>query len=275
MPLQDTDPTPSFGGFGLRGHLSGAIANLVTDDIVLGRGLSDSIFRLLACSSSKEMERYLRSQGIPWSPSQLRDEEAELEEWNDEVDPSEGEVDEVTELVLQILSNDLTKEQANEDGNSEEEQPRPSNKPKPDQEPKNDDPQTPARQLPPIDEVNVRPLDTGGLLSVKRDPTGGGGRGTVPGMPPTREQEEWERAIGHRGEEIVYKREVARVKASGGDESKVVWVSQDNPGSDFDINSIDGDGKTLWIEVKSTSGSDGRFRWSKAEFDRVPFACRG
>ena len=99
----------------LRGHLSGAIANLVTDDIVLGRGLSDSIFRLLACSSSKEMERYLRSQGIPWSPSQLRDEEAELEEWNDEVDPSEGEVDDVTELVLQILSNDLTKEQANED----------------------------------------------------------------------------------------------------------------------------------------------------------------
>ena len=88
-------------------------------------------------------------------------------------------------------------------------------------------------------------------------------------MPPTREQEEWERAIGHRGEEIVYKREVARVKASGGDESKVVWVSQDNPGSDFDINSIDGDGKTLWIEVKSTSGSDGRFRWSKAEFDRA------
>ena len=253
----------------LRGRLSGAIANLVTDDIVLGRGLSDSIFRLLACSSSKAMERYLQSQGIPWSPSQLRDEEAELEEWNDEVDPSEGEVDEVTELVLQILSDDLTKEQANEDGNLEEEQPPPSNRPKPDQEPKNDDPQTPARQPPPIDEVNVQPLDTGGLLSVKRDPTGGGGRGTVPWMPPTREQEEWERAIGHRGEEIVYKREVARIKASGGDESKVVWVSQDNPGSDFDINSIDGDGKTLWIEVKSTSGSDGRFRWSKAEFDRA------
>ncbi len=253
----------------LRGHLSGAIANLVTDDIPLGRGISDSIFRLLACSSLKAMERYLQSQGIPWSPALHRDEEGELEEWNDEDEPSESEGDEVTELVFQMLSDDLTKEQANDAEDSEEEQPPPSNKQNPDQKPKNDPPQSPARQLPPIDEVTVQPLATGGSLSVKGSSTGAGGGGSGSWSPPTPEQEEWERSIGHRGEEIIYRREIARVNALGGDESKVVWVSQDNPGSDFDISSIDDNGKKLWIEVKSTGGTDGRFRWSKAEFDKA------
>ena len=253
----------------LRGRFSSAIAGVVTDDIVLGRGLSDSIYRLLACSSPKEMERYLGSRGIPWTSSQVRDEETDLEDWNDDVDLSEGQNDEVTDMFLQMLADDFTQGPVEEEERSPEHEPRPPNKPEPGLKPPIDPIQPPARQLPPIDEVNVQPLDTGGPLSVKRDPTGGGGLGTVPWMPPTREQEEWDRAIGHRGEEIIYKREVARVKASGDDESQVVWASQDNPGSDFDINSIDGDGKTLWVEVKSTSGRDGRFRWSKAEFDRA------
>ena len=253
----------------LRGRLSGAIANLVTDDLPLGRGLSDSIFRLLACSSLKGMERYMQSQGIPWSPSKRRDEEGEHEEWNDEVDPSEVEADEVTELVVQIIADDMTSDQANEDEDSKEEQPPPSNKPNPDQEPRNDPPRLPSRQLPPIDEVAVQSLATGGSLSVKGSPTGAGGGGSPSWRPPTPEQEQWERSIGHRGEEIVYRRERARVKGLGEDESKVVWVSQGNPGSAFDINSIDDQGKKIWIEAKSTSGTDGRFRWSKAEFDRA------
>ena len=148
----------------LRGRLSGAIANLVTDDISLARGLSDSIFRLLACSSLKGMERYLQSQGIPWSPSKRRDEEGELEEWNDEVDPGEVEADEVTELVVQIISDDLTKDQENGDGDSEEEQSHPPNKPDHDHKPENDPPRPPARQLPPIEEVAVQSLATGALF---------------------------------------------------------------------------------------------------------------
>ncbi len=168
-----------------------------------------------------------------------------------------------------MLSDDLTKEQANDSENSEEEQPPPSNKQEPGQQPKDDPPQSSARQLPPIDEVSVQSLATGGSLSVKGSPTGAGGGGSGSWSPPTPEQEAWERSIGHRGEEIIYRRERARVNALGGDESKVVWVSQDNPGSDFDISSIDDNGKKLWIEVKSTSGTDGRFRWSKAEFDKA------
>ena len=63
----------------LRGRLSGAIANLVTDDVALARGLSDSLFRFLPCSSPREMEQYLKSQGIRWAPSQIRVEETEPE----------------------------------------------------------------------------------------------------------------------------------------------------------------------------------------------------
>ena len=253
----------------LRGRLSSAIAGIVTDDIALGRGLSDSIYRLLACSSPKEMERYLQSKGIPWTSSQVRDEKTELEAWNDEAGPNEGEADEVSEFVLQMLSDDLTKEQAEEAESSTDDEPPPPNRLEPNSKPTTNPVQPPARQLPSIDEVTVESLGTGGALSVQGAPTGVGGRGSSSWTPPTREQEQWERSIGHRGEEIIYRKEIARIKALGGDESKVVWVSQGNPGSDFDINSIDDDGKTLWIEVKSTSGSDGRFRWSKAEFDKA------
>ena len=132
---------------------------------------------------------------------------------------------------------------------AEEELPPPSNKPKPDQEPRKDLPQPPARQLPPIDEVTVLSLATGASLSVKGSPPRVGGGGSGSWRPPTPEQEEWERAIGYRGEEIIYMREIARVKALAGDESKVVWVSQGYPGSDFDINSIDDKENKLWIEV--------------------------
>ena len=45
--------------------------------------------------------------------------------------------------------------------------------------------------------------------------------------------------------------------------------SKSNPTSDFDFMSVDDDGERIWIEVKATSGRDGRFRWSKAEFDRA------
>jgi hypothetical protein len=52
-------------------------------------------------------------------------------------------------------------------------------------------------------------------------------------------------------------------------EEHVVWVSQTNPGADHDIRSIDKDGKTIWIEVKSTTGTDGRFDWPQREFEKA------
>ena len=67
----------------------------------------------------------------------------------------------------------------------------------------------------------------------------------------------------------MYREEVARVTAMGYPESRVVWTSDIDPGADHDIQSVDDDGQTLWIEVKSSTGRDGRFRWPKAEFEKA------
>jgi hypothetical protein len=37
--------------------------------------------------------------------------------------------------------------------------------------------------------------------------------------------------------------------------------------ADYDIRSVGEDGQTIWIEVKATTGRDGRFRWSRAEIN--------
>jgi hypothetical protein len=49
----------------------------------------------------------------------------------------------------------------------------------------------------------------------------------------------------------------------------VVWVSKTDAGADHDIRSIDADGTPIWIEVKSTVGTDGRFEWPQQEFEKV------
>ena len=47
---------------------------------------------------------------------------------------------------------------------------------------------------------------------------------------------------------------------------RVIWVAAEAPFADHDIKSVDDDGEDLWVEVKSTSGRDGRFSWPGAEF---------
>ena len=89
---------------------------------------------------------------------------------------------------------------------------------------------------------------------------GGGGRWS-PRDP------EWDRILGERGEEIVYLRELERIRDAGYEspESLVTWDSRDDPTADHDIRSVARDGSTLWIEVKSTSGLDGNFDWPESE----------
>lgn len=100
--------------------------------------------------------------------------------------------------------------------------------------------------------------------------SGGWRSGTI-FTPRTPLEMERDRAIGLQGEALVRRQEIARVRALGYDdaESRVVWVSQTNPGADHDILSIGPDGGPIWIEVKSTTGSDGRFDWSIAEFEKA------
>ena len=42
-----------------------------------------------------------------------------------------------------------------------------------------------------------------------------------------------------------------------------------------DIKSLGKDGRVRWIEVKSTTGTDGRFEWSRQEFENAMKEGRG
>jgi hypothetical protein len=97
---------------------------------------------------------------------------------------------------------------------------------------------------------------------------GGSGGGWT---PPNSADVERDRIVGERGEELVYGLELARLRAAGhpDPEKHVVWRSRSNPGADHDIMSVAADGKPLWIEVKSTMGTDGRFEWPRAEFEKA------
>jgi hypothetical protein len=63
--------------------------------------------------------------------------------------------------------------------------------------------------------------------------------------------------------------ELQKVRDMGHDEPEryVIWTSRDEPGADHDIRSIDANGLPRWIEVKSTTGVDGRFEWPRKEFE--------
>jgi hypothetical protein len=111
--------------------------------------------------------------------------------------------------------------------------------------------------LPPIDEVKV--TVTAAVNAVIIRPARGGGSGTGGWAVPTALGVERDRVIGERGEELVYRLELARLRAAGhsNPENQVVWTSRCDPGADHDIISLATDGKPLWIEVKSTMRADG------------------
>lgn len=52
-------------------------------------------------------------------------------------------------------------------------------------------------------------------------------------------------------------------------EEVVIWTSKTDPCADHDICSIDEAGNPRWIEVKATSGTDGRFDWPRKEFEEA------
>ena len=90
-------------------------------------------------------------------------------------------------------------------------------------------------------------------------------------MPPTPGEVERLAQLGQRGEALVYRMEIERVRAMGhtNPEQFVDWISQREPGADHDIRSIDENGLPRFIEVKSTTGIDGRFEWPRKEFERA------
>jgi len=127
------------------------------------------------------------------------------------------------------------------------------------------------RPLPPLDDVRLSVTAPTGSAPPASPGASGGWRGSTVYTPRTPAELERDRLIGLRGEALVHRQELERVRGFGYDkpEEHVVWVSQGNPGADHDILSIGADGKPIWIEVKSTVGLDGRFDWSIGEFEKA------
>ena len=240
-----------------RDTVSYALAEAAIGSTGNARMFVSAIYRLLECNSSEDIADFLAHRGIPWQMS-LPFEAWEMErgtDWSEDQQPD-------GESIVERFGDSLTESLMSRADKAATNQSRPSDKPR------TTDPEPVRRKLPPIEEVVAEELTTVGAQISTRDvggTSGGGGGGWSPRDP------EWDRLLGERGEEIAYLRELERVRAAGHDspESIVTWVSRDDPTADHDIRSVEESGATLWIEVKSTSGSDGTFDWPESEVARA------
>jgi hypothetical protein len=124
--------------------------------------------------------------------------------------------------------------------------------------------------LPALENVTLTVSETKGeKIEAPEWRSGGGGYGGW--SPRTGAEVERDRELGERGEALVYQMELERVRKAGhpDPESVVIWTSRTDPGADHDICSQDENGDPRWIEVKSTSGMDGQFDWSRKEFEKA------
>ena len=238
-----------------RSRLKGMLAALIARDCLSdGRGdharFSDSVFRLVTCETSGDMQEYLAQRGIRWHPKN-NGHDGDFEEY----------ISGVEEVVRAAIHPRLASSEAGRMSSSHG----------------NEWTGSPVGQvldstapltLPPIEEVNAQIVHPNGNWSYSPGSPGGSWGGGGRWWPGNR-NEERDRMIGRRGEEIVYMLEKERVRKAGYQEDCVVWVSEKNPASDFDIESVDDDGERLFIEVKSTTGADGKFHWSMPEFQRA------
>jgi hypothetical protein len=128
----------------------------------------------------------------------------------------------------------------------------------------------PEPQFPSInhDMVTIHQPSTSGEATDRSPATraAGGGLGPTGAVNHAR-QDRLTSAVGLRGEEVVYEAERRRVAASGHDPNFVIWRSREHPLAPYDIESINDDGHTIYIEVKATTGEEERdpFEISRAE----------
>jgi hypothetical protein len=203
---------------------------------------ADAVLGLLQCDDPDEMRDYLADRNISWTPPAVARQGA----------PPRDE-------LSAALAEQLGFEVPTQVDPPDEPEPRPSDTVDPPPPPVQPTP------LPPLEDVQpIWEASTGAVVAERSSGSGGGGQGGS--RTPPRDDAQ-DRRIGYRGEELVYLHEQARVRAAGLSEDKVVWVARNNPMGDHDIRSVGEDGQTIWIEVKATTGRDGRFRWSRAEIN--------
>jgi hypothetical protein len=227
------------------------------------RALALAILPLLQCRNAAEIGTLLRRQGVSWAglPQEAEDEETPIDDL-----PTSAE--DTAEDVLRQLTDGLIFSAPEAAPTAAPSSPRTLTvvAPGDDSAPTDEPP-----SLPPIDNVTLNVAAFDGTWS---PPSAGGSSGetrTWAWTPPTVQQAARDRDVGRRGEELVYRRELERLRSAGhsSPEKVVVWTSAADPGADHDIRSVADDGKALWIEVKSTAGRDGNFNWPKNEFQKA------
>lgn len=112
--------------------------------------------------------------------------------------------------------------------------------------------------LPPIDFERVEMTDGATeAVTVVAGPHGGGGGGLGPAGPVDFARRGFlQRRVGRRGEEASYERERRRLAEIGFDPDAVIWRSKRHPYAPYDIESLDGEGQRIFIEVKATASED-------------------
>jgi hypothetical protein len=228
------------------------------------RGIANAFLPLLICGTQEELIDYLDMIGISHSRHVEEEDNLYLN-----FEDGDGALDDAEELAVRQVFDDLN---TDEPSNSAPVKPvdppvSPPIIPNPPPAP----PQPLLSQLPDLDDVSLTVTDTKGATIEPRQPGPRGGGSSGVWLPPT--PEEFARAdrLGERGEALIYRMELEKVRAMGYAEPEryVIWTSRDQPGADHDIRSIDADGRPRWLEVKSTTGSDGRFEWPRQEFEKA------
>jgi hypothetical protein len=242
----------------LRRSLARVVAALVEPDTRRAQLLSDSIYFLLRCRSVRDMQRELERHNVAWRPESG----AELDKWNDVED--DGDADLMGALGRAVLGpagqgTVNTHESPPADARQPEPRPVQSREPRP--------------PLPALELVRPREAAQLGPPSTSRG-AGSGPSSSSIFVPRNVESATEDSELGRRGEEIALALERERVAGLGFSPDLVVWISEATPGADHDIKSVDIDGEPIWVEVKATTGRDGRFHWPSAEF-RLAVRLRG
>lgn len=236
-----------------------ALADLVgAPNAESARALSSDLLPLLLCRTNEDMLVWLERMGIDHAAWHKND-EPELDLYDDALETA-GE-----EAVRQVM---------NAIAASNQHDAPPSFPPQPPTIPTAEAPPplVPAPlPLPPIDEVTLSISEASNATIEQRPSFSAGSYGYGGWNPRTGTEVDRDQEYGRRGEELVYRMELERVRLAGHPEPEkmVIWTSLTQPGADHDICSIDDKGNPRWIEVKSTTGDDGRFEWSKKEFEKA------
>ncbi len=233
------------GSFELRRAAADAVAALADPSGAAGQLLSDPIYFLLRCRSVPEIQRELERRRVVWHPDA------------DFADDTEEGADEESSSLAEAIGRSVVRDALSASS-------APTGDPPP--MPTLDQHKSPRPPLPELEDVTPRPADRRAAQTQPTTRQRFGGGFPIGGLPSGSDGDEEDRALGRRGEEIVLALERERMEKLGLPAERVVWVAAEAPFADHDIKSVDDDGEDLWVEVKSTSGRDGRFSWPGAEF---------